>query len=61
MNKLEKENSFYNIRKKFFFGMKETDYDFIKINIKNEYERYQILKEENAILKRKINMKAKTM
>jgi structural maintenance of chromosome 2 len=60
MNKLEKENSFI-ISERNFFGMKDTDYDFSKINAKNEYKRYQTLKEENEILKRKVNMKAETM
>ena len=60
MNKLEKENSFI-ISERNFFGMKDTDYDFSKINAKNEYKRYQTLKEENERLKRKVNMKAETM
>ena len=60
MKKLEKENPFI-ISERNFFGMKDTDYDFSKINCKNEYKRYQTLKEENEILKRKVNMKAETM
>lgn len=60
MKKLENENKWiqseYN-----FFGMKDTDYDFTNLDPKAEYEKLSKLKEENAILKRKVNMKVDVM
>ena len=44
-----------------FFGMKGTDYDFSKINIKEECKKLVKLQEDNAILKRKVNMKVESM
>ena len=44
-----------------FFGMKGTDYDFSKINIKEECKKLEKLKEDNAVLKRKVNMKVESM
>lgn len=60
MKKLENKNKWiqseYN-----FFGMKDTDYDFSNLDSKAEYEKLSKLKEENAILKRKVNMKVDVM
>ena len=44
-----------------FFGMKGTDYEFNKINIKEECKKLVKLQEDNAILKRKVNMKVESM
>ena len=56
MQKLEKENKWIQAEV-CFFGMKDTDYDFSTLDPKGEYEKLSKLKEDNAVLKRKVNMK----
>ena len=58
--KLKKENQWIESEMN-FFGMKGTDYDFSKINIKEECKKLEKLKEDNAVLKRKVNMKVESM
>ena len=60
MRKLEEQNEWI-ISEYSFFGMKDTDYDFSTLDPKTEYEKLSKLKEENAILKRKVNMKVDIM
>jgi len=59
-NKLEKENPWILIDKT-FFGIKDTEYDFTGFDRKIQYENLLILKDENMILKRKVNMKVDVM
>jgi structural maintenance of chromosome 2 len=59
-NKLEQENKWI-VSEKSFFGMKDTDYDFSLIDAKAEYDKLNKLKEENAALRRKVNMKVDIM
>jgi structural maintenance of chromosome 2 len=58
--KIENENKWITSEKS-FFGGKDTDYDFTKLNYKEEYEKLSKLKEENAVLRRKVNMKVDIM
>ena len=60
IKKLKKENEWIESEMN-FFGMKGTDYDFSKLNIKEEYKKLEKLKEDNSILKRKVNMKVESM
>jgi structural maintenance of chromosome 2 len=60
IKKLQKENEWIESEMN-FFGMKGTDYDFSKLNIKEEYKKLEKLKEDNSILKRKVNMKVESM
>jgi structural maintenance of chromosome 2 len=60
LNKLETENKWISAEKS-FFGMKDTDYDFTQIDAKAEIEKLNKLKEENNILRRKVNMKVDIM
>ena len=60
MQKLEKENKWIQAEV-CFFGMKDTDYDFSTLDPKGEYEKLSKLKEDNAVLKRKVNMKVDVM
>ena len=60
MKNLKKENGWIESEMN-FFGMKGTDYDFSKINIKEECKKIVKLQEDNAILKRKVNMKVESM
>ena len=60
IKKLKKENEWIESEMN-FFGMKGTDYDFTKINIKEECKKIVKLQEDNAILKRKVNMKVESM
>ena len=46
---------------KHFFGVKDTDYDFTGFEKKTQNENLTKLKEENLILKRKVNMKVDLM
>jgi structural maintenance of chromosome 2 len=58
--KLENENKWI-ITEKDFFGIKDTDYDFSQIDAKSEIDKLNKLKEENATLRRKVNMKVDIM
>ena len=60
IKKLKKENEWIESEMN-FFGMKGTDYDFSKLNIKEEYKKLEKLKEDNSVLKRKVNMKVESM
>jgi structural maintenance of chromosome 2 len=60
MEKLEKENKWISAEKA-WFGLKDTDYDFSSIDAKTELEKLGKLKEENAVLRRKVNMKVDIM
>ena len=60
IKKLKKENLWIESEMN-FFGMKGTDYDFSKLNIKEEYKKLVKLQEDNAVLKRKVNMKVESM
>jgi structural maintenance of chromosome 2 len=60
IKKLKKENEWIESEMN-FFGMKGTDYDFSKLNIKEEYKKLVKLQEDNAVLKRKVNMKVESM
>ena len=60
IKKLKKENEWIESEMN-FFGMKGTDYDFSKINIKEECKKLVKLQEDNAVLKRKVNMKVESM
>ena len=60
IKKLKKENEWIESEMN-FFGMKGTDYDFTKVNIKEECRKLVKLQEDNAILKRKVNMKVESM
>lgn len=44
-----------------FFGMKGSDYDFSEIDIKKITREVNKMKEQNDILKRKVNMKVESM
>ena len=58
--KLRKENEWIE-QEMNFFGMKGTDYDFSTINIKEECKKLIKLQEDNANLKRKVNMKVESI
>jgi structural maintenance of chromosome 2 len=58
--KLESENKWITAEK-VWFGVKDTDYDFSGMDAKAEVEKLNKLKEENAILRRKVNMKVDIM
>lgn len=58
--KMEKENPWILIDKN-FFGSKDTEYDFSGFDRKIQYDNLIKLKEENMILKRKVNMKVDVM
>jgi len=58
--KMEKENPWINVDKA-FFGIKDSEYDFSSFDRKQQCETLIKLKEENAILKRKVNMKVDVM
>ena len=60
LNKLQIENKWISTEKS-FFGLKETDYDFSQLDAKQELEKMNKLKEENIILRRKVNMKVDIM
>ena len=60
IKKLKKENDWIE-QEMNFFGMKGTDYDFSTINIKEECKKLIKLQEDNANLKRKVNMKVETI
>ena len=60
IKKLKNENDWIESEMN-FFGMKGTDYDFSQLNIKEECKRLVKLQEDNAILKRKVNMKVESM
>ena len=60
IKKLKKENEWIESEMN-FFGMKGTDYDFSKINIKEECKKLVRLQEDNAVLKRKVNMKVESL
>ena len=60
IKKLKKENEWIESEMN-FFGMKGTDYDFSKLNIKEECKKLVRLQEDNAVLKRKVNMKVESM
>ncbi len=60
IKKLKKENEWIESEMN-FFGMKGTDYDFSKINIKEECKKLVRLQEDNAVLKRKVNMKVESI
>jgi len=60
IKKLEKENEWI-LTEKDFFGIKETNYDFSKIDAKNLLKNLTKYQEENEILKRKVNMKVEVM
>ena len=60
IKKLKKENEWIESEMN-FFGIKGTDYDFSKINIKEETKKLVKLQEDNAVLKRKVNMKVESM
>jgi structural maintenance of chromosome 2 len=58
--KMEKENPWIQMDK-VFFGTKDSEYDFSGFDRKIQYENLLKLKEENMILKRKVNMKVDVM
>ncbi len=58
--KLENENKWI-AGEKSFFGVKDTDYDFSKVDAKGEFDKLSKMKEENAVLRRKVNMKVDIM
>ena len=60
IKKLRKENEWIE-QEMNFFGMKGTDYDFSTINIKEECKKLIKLQEDNANLKRKVNMKVESI
>lgn len=60
LSKLEQENKWI-ASEKTLFGLKDTDYDFTQIDGKSEKDKVAKLKEENNILKRKVNMKVDVM
>jgi structural maintenance of chromosome 2 len=60
LTKLENENKWISTEKD-FFGMKDTEYDFSQLDPKAELEKLNKLKEENAVLRRKVNMKVDIM
>jgi structural maintenance of chromosome 2 len=60
LSKLEQENKWISSEKT-LFGLKDTDYDFSQIDAKAEKDKVSKLKEENNILKRKVNMKVDVM
>ena len=60
IKKLKKENEWIESEMN-FFGMKGTDYDFSTINIKEECKKLIKLQEDNANLKRKVNMKVESI
>ena len=60
LGKLESENKWITAEKD-FFGIRDTDYDFSQIDAKAEIDKLTKLKEENAVLRRKVNMKVDVM
>ena len=60
INKLQSVNKWIQSEQN-FFGMKDTEYDFSNLDSKKEYEKLSKLKEDNAVLKRKVNMKVEVM
>ncbi|MFM7857669.1 MAG: hypothetical protein ACKO96_38545, partial [Flammeovirgaceae bacterium] len=60
MKNLENENKWIT-QEKSFFGTKESEYDFTNFDEKTESEKLSKLREENAVLKRKVNMKVDMM
>jgi structural maintenance of chromosome 2 len=60
LGKLENENKWITTEKD-FFGIRDTDYDFSQIDAKAEIDKLNKLKEENAVLRRKVNMKVDIM
>ncbi len=59
-SKLERQNPWIAVDKD-FFGCKDTEYDFASFDRKLQQENLVRLKDENAILKRKVNMKVDVM
>lgn len=60
MKKIENENKWI-VSEKAWFGLKDTEYDFSQLDAKAEVEKLNKLKEENATLRRKVNMKVDIM
>jgi structural maintenance of chromosome 2 len=60
IKKLEKENPWI-LTDYELFGVKDSEYDFTGFDINVQSEILEKLKEENEILKRKVNMKVDTM
>jgi len=60
LSKLESENRWISTEKD-FFGIRDTDYDFSQVDAKSEVDKLNKLKEENAVLRRKVNMKVDIM
>ena len=60
IKKLEKENPWI-LSDYEYFGVKDSEYDFTGFEISIQSESLEKLKEENEILKRKVNMKVDTM
>ena len=60
MKNLDSENKWI-AQEKSFFGTKDSEYDFENFNEKAESEKLSKFKEENAVLKRKVNMKVDMM
>lgn len=60
MKNLENENKWIT-QEKSFFGTKESEYDFTNFDEKSESEKLSKFREENAVLKRKVNMKVDMM
>ncbi len=60
MKSLENDNKWI-LQEKSFFGTKESEYDFTHFDEKTESEKLTKLREENAVLKRKVNMKVDMM
>jgi structural maintenance of chromosome 2 len=60
LSNLESENKWISSERS-FFGLKDTDYDFSSVDSKAEKEKINKLKEENKLLKRKVNMKVDVM
>lgn len=60
MSRLVKENPWIE-NDKTFFGQRETEYDFTDLDREAQMSNLLKLKEENAILKRKVNMKVDVM
>ena len=60
LSKLESENKWISAEKD-FFGIRDTDYDFSQMDAKSEVDKLNKLKEENSVLRRKVNMKVDIM
>jgi len=59
-NKLEKQNPWI-LMDKAFFGTKDSEYDFTGFDCQIQNDILEKLKEENKILRRKVNMKVDVM